>query len=50
LDISAVGEVGENIVTATALPTAIFHEATAAYARGDFSVQPAEKGFVIHPP
>ena len=50
IDITELVRVGENVVTATASPMTMFHEAAAAYVLGEFSVTPAEKGFVITPP
>ena len=50
IDITKLVKVGENVVTATASPMTMFHEAAAAYVLGDFSVTPVEKGFVITPP
>ncbi|MEJ5340589.1 MAG: hypothetical protein WHT09_03390 [Thermogutta sp.] len=50
IDITGLVKVGENLVTATASPMTMFHEAAAAYVLGDFSVTPAEKGFVITSP
>lgn len=49
IDIATEAVPGENVVTITAKPFTIFHEVAAAYVLGDFTVKPAEKGFVIAP-
>ncbi len=48
--IARTAKVGENAVTITAKPMTMFHELEPAYVLGDFSLEPAEKGFVIVPP
>jgi hypothetical protein len=50
LDISRLAQVGENAVTLRAGPFTIYHEIEPAYVLGDFSLKPAQKGFIIHPP
>ncbi|HDP35714.1 MAG TPA: hypothetical protein ENN29_11470 [Candidatus Hydrogenedentes bacterium] len=49
IDIAAAARVGENVLTLTARPMTVFHELEAAHIVGDFSLKPAEKGFVIAP-
>ena len=49
LDISSAARVGENEVTIKASPLTIYHELEAAFVIGAFSLEPAEKGFVIAP-
>jgi hypothetical protein len=44
-----VAKVGENVVTLKAAPFTIFHELQSAYVLGEFTLKPAEKGFVITP-
>lgn len=50
LDISEAVHPGENVVTLAAHPLTVYHEIAPAYVRGDFSLRPAEEGFVIVPP
>jgi hypothetical protein len=50
IDLSKVAKPGENVVTLKARPFTIFHEIEPAYLLGDFSVEPAERGFVVKPP
>ena len=38
---------GENVVTLTARPFTVWHELEAAFVLGDFSLRPANRGFVI---
>jgi len=49
IDISRSVRVGENEVQLVARPFTLFHEIAPAYVLGDFSLEPAEKGFVIVP-
>ncbi|MGQ9503884.1 MAG: glycosyl hydrolase [Thermogutta sp.] len=50
IDISRCARVGENEVELKAAPMTVFHEIAPAYVLGDFSLEPAAKGFVIVPP
>ncbi|MDM8007457.1 MAG: glycosyl hydrolase [Phycisphaerae bacterium] len=50
IDITEAAQVGENRVVIKASPLTTFHELAAAYVLGDFSLEPAEKGFAIVPP
>ncbi len=50
LDIRAAAHVGENVVTCKASPFTIWHEIEPAYVLGSFSVEPADRGFVVKPP
>ncbi|MDR3110318.1 MAG: hypothetical protein LBU65_11650, partial [Planctomycetaceae bacterium] len=50
IDLSKVAKVGENTVRIVATPMTIEHELEPAYLLGDFSLEPAEKGFVVVPP
>ncbi len=47
IPLGSVARVGENVVTLKARPFTIFHELEPAYVRGDFTLKPAGKGFVI---
>jgi hypothetical protein len=47
--IASVARTGENVVTIKADPFTMFHELEPAYVLGDFTLKPAEKGFVITP-
>jgi len=47
IPLAAVAHTGENIVTIKASPFTIYHELEPAYLLGDFTLQPAEQGFVI---
>ncbi len=49
IDISQLTRVGDNEVQLLARPMTLFHEIAPAYVLGDFSLEPAEKGFVIVP-
>jgi len=49
IDISKFARVGENEVQLKATPMTVFHEIAPAYVLGDFSLEPAAKGFVIVP-
>jgi hypothetical protein len=44
-----VARTGENDVTLQARPFTMFHELEPAYVRGDFTLKPAAKGFIIAP-
>ncbi|MCZ7636363.1 MAG: hypothetical protein M5U12_10200 [Verrucomicrobia bacterium] len=44
-----VARPGENVVTLKARPFTIFHELEPAYLRGDFSLKPTARGFVVAP-
>ena len=50
IDLASTAHVGENIVTIKASPFTMYLELESAYVLGDFSLQPAESGFVIVPP
>ncbi|MDR1493246.1 MAG: hypothetical protein LBT05_11055 [Planctomycetaceae bacterium] len=47
VDISSAAQLGVNEVTITAKPMTMYHELEPAYLIGDFSVEPAEKGFEV---
>ncbi len=49
IGIAAAARVGENVVTLKAQPFTIWHELEPAYVLGDFTLKPADKGFVIAP-
>jgi hypothetical protein len=49
VEITQAAKVGENEVTITASPMTMFHELEPAYLLGDFSLKPAERGFVVEP-
>ncbi|MHB8897377.1 MAG: glycosyl hydrolase, partial [Thermoguttaceae bacterium] len=49
IDLGKTAKPGENVVTIAASPLTIWHELEPAYVIGDFSVEPAESGFVIKP-
>jgi len=49
IDIAKVAKVGENVVTIKAQPFTIYHELEPAYVLGDFTLKPADRGFVIVP-
>ena len=49
LDLAKAAKVGENTLSIKAMPMTIYHELEAAHILGDFSLRPAEKGFVIAP-
>lgn len=49
IPIAAAAKRGENVVTIKAQPFTMFHELESAYVLGDFTLQPAAKGFVIAP-
>ena len=49
VDIASASRTGENIVTIKASPFTMFHELEPAYVLGDFTLKPADKGFVIAP-
>ncbi|MDI9433269.1 MAG: glycosyl hydrolase [Planctomycetota bacterium] len=49
IDIARAAKVGENIVTIEAKPFTIYHELEPAYILGDFTLKPADRGFVIAP-
>ncbi|HPC94837.1 MAG TPA: glycosyl hydrolase [Sedimentisphaerales bacterium] len=49
IDITQAAKVGENVVTVKAKPFTIYHELEPAYVLGDFTLQPADRGFVIVP-
>lgn len=50
MDISSMVKPGENQIVAKAEPFTIYHEIQPAYVIGEFSLKPAEKGFVIAAP
>ncbi|MDR1492852.1 MAG: hypothetical protein LBT05_09040 [Planctomycetaceae bacterium] len=50
IDLSKVAKVGENNVKIVAQPMTIEHELEPAYLLGDFSLQNADKGFIVVPP
>ncbi len=47
IPIANASRVGENVVTIKASPFSIYHELEPAYVLGDFTLKPAEYGFVI---
>jgi hypothetical protein len=49
IDITAAAQPGENAVTIKAAPMTIWHELEPAYVLGNFSLKPADRGFVIAP-
>jgi len=49
IEISGAARPGENSVTIKASPFTIWHELEPAYVLGNFSLKPAERGFVIAP-
>ena len=49
IGIASVARTGENVVTIKASPFTMYHELEPAYVLGDFTLKPAEKGFVITP-
>ncbi|HUT29550.1 MAG TPA: glycosyl hydrolase [Sedimentisphaerales bacterium] len=49
IDISSAAKTGENAVTIKAAPFTVFHELSAAYLLGDFSVRATDAGFVVGP-
>jgi hypothetical protein len=50
VDVTAAAREGENTVTIKARPMTVYHELEPAYVLGDFSLEPAERGFTIVPP
>lgn len=50
VDITAAAKLGENAVTIKAAPMTMFHELEPAYLLGDFSLRPAESGFLVSRP
>lgn len=49
ISIASAARVGENFVTIKASPFTIYHELEPAYVLGDFTLKPANRGFVITP-
>jgi len=49
IDITSAAQPGENTVTIKASPMTMWHELEPAYVLGAFSLEPAERGFVIGP-
>jgi hypothetical protein len=49
IGIASVARTGENVVTIKASPFTMYHELEPAYVLGDFTLKPADKGFVITP-
>jgi hypothetical protein len=49
ISIAAAARVGENVVTLSAQPFTMYHELEPAYVLGDFTLIPADRGFVIAP-
>lgn len=49
IDIASAARAGENEVTIKASPFTIYHELESAYLLGDFTLKPADHGFVIMP-
>lgn len=47
MPIASVAKPGENIITLIAKPFTVWHELEAAFVLGDFSLKPAERGFVV---
>jgi hypothetical protein len=49
VDLSDATKIGENAVTIKATPMTVYHELEPAYVIGEFSLEPAEAGFVVVP-
>lgn len=49
IPLASVARTGENVVTLTAAPFTIYHELESAYVLGEFTLKPAQQGFVITP-
>jgi len=49
IDLTAAAQVGENTVTIRACPFTVYHEVEPAYLLGEFSLEPADSGFVVAP-
>lgn len=49
MDITSAAKVGENEIVITAQPLTIWSNVEPAYLLGDFSLEPAAKGFVVKP-
>jgi hypothetical protein len=49
IPLAAVARVGENVVTVRAQPFTMYHELEPAYVLGDFTLQPAAKGWRVAP-
>jgi hypothetical protein len=49
IDLAAAARVGENAVTIRARPFTVYHELEPAYLLGEFTLEPAESGFVVAP-
>lgn len=47
IEIASAAKTGENIVTIQASPMTMVHELEPAYLLGDFTLKPAERGFVV---
>ena len=47
IPIAQAAKHGENIITLTAKPFTLWHELEAAFVLGDFTLKPADRGFVI---
>lgn len=49
IPLGSAARVGENVVTLTAAPFSVWHEIEPVYVLGDFTLQSADKGFVLRP-
>ncbi len=49
MDLASAARMGENVVTVKASPFTMFHELEAAYVLGNFTLKPADKGFIVGP-
>ena len=49
IDIASVARTGENVITLKASPFTMYHELEPAYLLGNFSLKPADRGFVLAP-
>jgi len=49
INLAAAAQVGENAVTIRARPFTVYHELEPAYLLGEFTLEPADSGFVVAP-
>ena len=49
INLATVARVGENAVTIRARPFTVYHELEPAYLLGEFTLEPADSGFVVAP-
>lgn len=49
INLAAAARVGQNTVTISARPFTVYHELEPAYLLGEFSLEPADSGFVVAP-